>query len=210
MSQEFIPHACEIFSQENITSRSKYEGTGLGLAISEKMAESLGGTIEIKSRKGIGTTVRVTLPFKIGNPEKLAKAESHEEISLEGKRALVAEDNELNMEIVKFMLENKGVHVECAADGMEAVKKFEESAPGYYDAVFMDIMMPNMNGWDAARKIRSMKRSDAGTIPIIAMSANALAEDMINSRISGMNQHLTKPLEEKKLMAAFKECQRKI
>ena len=210
MSQEFIPHACEMFSQENITSRSKYEGTGLGLAISEKMAESLGGTIEIKSRKGIGTTVRVTLPFKIGNSEKLAKAESHEEISLEGKRALVAEDNELNMEIVKFMLENKGVHVECAADGMEAVKKFEESAPGYYDAVFMDIMMPNMNGWDAARKIRSMKRSDAGTIPIIAMSANALAEDMINSRISGMNQHLTKPLEEKKLMAAFKECQRKI
>lgn len=210
MSQEFIPHACEMFSQENITSRSKYEGTGLGLAISEKMVESLGGTIEIKSRKGIGTTVRVTLPFKIGNPEKLAKAESHEEISLEGKRALVAEDNELNMEIVKFMLENKGVHVECAADGMEAVKKFEESAPGYYDAVFMDIMMPNMNGWDAARMIRSMKRSDAGTIPIIAMSANALAEDMINSRISGMNRHLTKPLEEKKLMAAFKECQRKI
>ena len=210
MSQEFIPHACEMFSQENITSRSKYEGTGLGLAISEKMAESLGGTIEIKSQKGIGTTVRVTLPFKIGNPEKLAKAESHEEISLEGKRALVAEDNELNMEIVKFMLENKGVYVECAADGMEVVKKFEESAPEYYDAVFMDIMMPNMNGWDAARKIRSMKRSDAGTIPIIAMSANALAEDMINSRISGMNQHLTKPLEEKKLMAAFKECQRKI
>ena len=114
------------------------------------------------------------------------------------------------MEIVKFMLENKGVHVECAANGMEAVKKFEESAPGYYDAVFMDIMMPNMNGWDAARMIRSMKRSDAGTIPIIAMSANALAEDMINSRISGMNRHLTKPLEEKKLMAAFKECQRKI
>lgn len=123
---------------------------------------------------------------------------------------MVAEDNELNMENCKFMLENKGVHVECAADCMEAVKKFEESAPGYYDAVFMDIMIPNMNGWDAARKIRSMKRSDAGTIPIIAMSANALAEDMINSRISGMNQHLTKPLEEKKLMAAFKECQRKI
>ena len=204
MSQEFIPHACEMFSQENITSRSKYEGTGLGLAISEKMAESLGGTIEIKSRKGIGTTVRVTLPFKIGNPERLVKAESHEEISLEGKCALVAEDNELNMEIVKFMLENKGVHVECAADGMEAVKKFEESAPGYYDAVFMDIMMPNMNGWDAARKIRSMKRSD------IAMSANALAEDMINSRISGMNQHITKPLEEEKLAAVFKECQRRI
>ena len=108
------------------------------------------------------------------------------------------------------MPENTGFPVECPADVMEAFKNYDESAPGYYDAVFMDIMKPNMNGWDAARKIRSMKRSDAGTIPIIAMSANALAEDMINSRISGMNQHLTKPLEEKKLMAAFKECQRKI
>ena len=210
MSEEFIPHACEMFSQENITSRSKYEGTGLGLAISKKMAESLGGTIKIKSQKNVGTTVLVTIPFKIGNPEKLVKAEIPEDISLEGKYVLVAEDNELNMEIVKFMLENNGVHVECAADGLEAARKFAESAPGYYDAIFMDIMMPNMNGWDAARKIRSMKRSDAGTIPIIAMSANALAEDIINSRISGMNQHLTKPLEEKKLVAAFKESQRKI
>lgn len=210
MSEEFIGHAFEMFSQENQTSRTQYEGSGLGLSIAKKIVGYLGGKIELESRKGVGTTVIMTVPFRIGITAPFEKRTVHEGISLEGKRALVAEDNELNMEIVKFMLENKGVHVECAADGMEAVKKFEESAPGYYDAVFMDIMMPNMNGWDAARKIRSMKRSDAGTIPIIAMSANALAEDMINSRISGMNQHLTKPLEEKKLMAAFKECQRKI
>ena len=119
---------------------------------------------------------------------------------------LLVEDNELNMEIAKFMLENNGIRVECAADGEEAVKKFEKAQPGYYDVIFMDIMMPNMNGWDAARKIRSMKRRDAGTIPIIAMSANAFSEDIINSRISGMNQHLTKPLEEAKILAELKEC----
>lgn len=207
MSESFVPHAFEMFSQENETSRSKYEGTGLGLAIAKKMADRLGGTIEIKSKKNVGTTVTITIPFKIGEQEKTEK--TGEEISLEGMRALVVEDNELNMEIAKFMLENNGVCVECAFDGLEAVKKFEESPPGHYDAIFMDIMMPNMNGWDAARKIRSMKKMDARTIPIIAMSANAFAEDIINSRISGMNQHLSKPLEEKKLLAAFRECMEK-
>lgn len=209
MSERFVPHAFEMFSQENETSRSKYEGTGLGLAIAKKMADRLGGTIEIKSKKNVGTTVTMTIPFKMGEQENTEKAEICEEISLEGLRALVVEDNELNLEIAKFMLENNGIYVECASNGLEAVKRFEEAAPGHYDAIFMDIMMPNMNGWDAARKIRSTKRPDAGTIPIIAMSANAFAEDIINSRISGMNQHLTKPLDEKKLLAAFRECMRK-
>ena len=209
MNEAFLPHAFEMFSQENETSRSRYEGTGLGLAIAKKMADRLGGTIEIKSKKNVGTTVTVTLPFKIGEEQKTESAESCEETSLEGLRALVVEDNELNMEIAKFMLENNGICVECASNGLEAVKRFEEAAPGYYNVIFMDIMMPEMNGWDAARKIRSTKRRDAGTIPIIAMSANAFAEDIINSRISGMNQHLTKPLEEKKLLAAFRECMRK-
>ena len=209
MSEHFVEHAFDMFSQENQTSRSKYEGTGLGLAIAKKMIDRLGGTIEIKSKKGSGTTVIMTIPFKLGETEKNVKEESCEEISLEGKRALIAEDNELNMEIAKFMLENNGVQVECAADGLEAVKKFTESVTGYYDVVFMDIMMPNMNGWDATRKIRSMKRADAGTVPIIAMSANAFAEDIINSRISGMNQHLTKPLDEAKLLEELKACMRK-
>ena len=123
-----------------------------------------------------------------------------------GRRILLVEDNELNMEIAKFMLENNGIRVECAADGEEAVKKFEKAQPGYYDVIFMDIMMPNMNGWDAARKIRSMKRTDAGTIPIIAMSANAFAEDIINSRMAGMNVHLAKPLDTEKMIAALKQC----
>ena len=210
MSEEFISHAFEMFSQENETSRTKYEGAGLGLAIAKKIVERMEGTIEIKSKKGSGTTVTMTLPFKIGQPEKneISKTDNgtRQEMSFEGMRALIAEDNELNMEIAKFMLENNGIRVECAADGEEAVKKFEKAQPGYYDVIFMDIMMPNMNGWDAARKIRSMKRTDAGTIPIIAMSANAFSEDIINSRISGMNQHLTKPLEEAKILAELKEC----
>ena len=210
MSEEFISHAFEMFSQENETSRTKYEGAGLGLAIAKKIVESMEGSIEIKSKKGSGTTVTMTLPFKIGQPEKneISKTDNgtRQEISFEGMCALIAEDNELNMEIAKFMLENNGIRVECAADGEEAVKKFEKAQPGYYDVIFMDIMMPNMNGWDAARKIRSMKRRDAGTIPIIAMSANAFSEDIINSRISGINQHLTKPLEEAKILAELKEC----
>ena len=120
-------------------------------------------------------------------------------------RALLAEDNELNMEIAKFMLEDQGICVDCAVDGEEAVQKFEASAPGYYDVIFMDIMMPKLNGWDATRRIRAMKRADAWDIPIIAMSANCFAEDIINSRISGMNLHLSKPIDEGKLLHAVKE-----
>lgn len=206
MSAEFIGHAFEMFSQENQTSRTQYEGSGLGLSIAKKIVGYLGGKIELESRKGVGTTVIMTVPFRIGITEPFKKRTVHEGISLEGKRALVAEDNELNMEIVKFMLEDHGIVVDCVADGLEAVKKFEENEPGYYDVIYMDIMMPNMNGWDATRKIRSMQRPDAGTIPIIAMSANAFAEDIINSRISGMNRHIAKPLDAESVLNVFKEC----
>ena len=206
MSEEFIGHAFEMFSQENQTSRTQYEGSGLGLSIAKKIVGYLGGKIELESRKGVGTTVIMTVPFRIGITEPFKKRTVHEGISLEGKRALVAEDNELNMEIVKFMLEDHGIIVDCAEDGLEAVKKFEENEPGYYDVIYMDIMMPNMNGWDATRKIRSMQRPDAGTIPIIAMSANAFAEDIINSRISGMNRHIAKPLDAESVLNVFKEC----
>ena len=206
MSEEFIGHAFEMFSQENQTSRTQYEGSGLGLSIAKKIVGYLGGKIELESRKGVGTTVIMTVPFRIGITGPFEKRTVREGISLEGKRALVAEDNELNMEIVKFMLEDHGIVVDCVADGLEAVKKFEENEPGYYDVIYMDIMMPNMNGWDATRKIRSMQRSDAGTIPIIAMSANAFAEDIINSRISGMNRHIAKPLDAESVLNVFKEC----
>ena len=214
MSEEFAGHAFEMFSQENKTSRTQYEGSGLGLAIAKKITERLGGTIEIKSKKGCGTTVIMTIPFKTRVQNLMqytedVNTESTEDIPLEGLRALIAEDNELNLEIAKFMLEEKGICVECAADGKEAVAKFEESEPGYYDVIFMDIMMPYMNGWDATRKIRTLQRPDADKIPIIAMSANAFAEDIINSHISGMNWHLTKPVDADKLIMALKGCIKK-
>lgn len=214
MSEEFAGHAFEMFSQENKTSRTQYEGTGLGLAIAKKITERLGGTIKIKSKKGCGTTVIMTIPFKTGVQNLMqytenVNTESTEDIPLEGLHALIAEDNELNLEIAKFMLEEKGICVECAADGKEAFEKFKESEPGYYDVIFMDIMMPYMNGWDATRKIRTLQRPDADKIPIIAMSANAFAEDIIYSHISGMNWHLTKPVDADKLMTALKECIRK-
>ena len=148
----------------------------------------------------------MVIPFRAGEQDHKKQSVEHKQISVQGLRALIVEDNELNMEIAKFMLENNGINVDCAVDGLEAVNRFESSAPGYYNVIYMDIMMPNMNGWDATRKIRSMKKMDAENIPIIAMSANAFAEDIINSRISGMNLHLAKPLSEMKLVNALKEC----
>ena len=125
MSETFLEHAFEPFTQENETSRSRYEGTGLGLAIAKKIVDRLDGDIAIESKKGVGTTVTMTLPFKIGEPAEKEKNVNYEEIPAEGLRALLAEDNELNMEITKFMLEDYGIHVECAADGEEAVQKFK-------------------------------------------------------------------------------------
>lgn len=206
MSESFVPHAFDMFAQENESSRSKYEGTGLGLAIAKKLAEHLNGSITLESKKGSGTTVIMTIPFRIGKPEEQKKQVDCEEISTEGLHALVAEDNELNRELATFMLEEQGIRVDCAVDGQEAVERFAESGPGYYDVILMDIMMPNLNGWDATRRIRSMKRPDAANVPIIAMSANTFAEDIINSRISGMNRHLPKPMDEKKLLETVKEC----
>ena len=210
MSEEFISHAFEMFSQENETSRTKYEGAGLGLAIAKKIVERMEGTIEIKSKKGSGTTVTMTLPFKIGQPEKneISKTDNgtRQEMSFEGMRALIAEDNELNMEISRCILEDSGMEVTCAVDGQEAVEIFEKSAPDYFGVIYMDIMMPRMNGLDAARTIREMKRRDARRVPIIAMSANAFAEDIINSRLAGMNVHLAKPLDAEKMIVALKQC----
>lgn len=206
MSEEFLPHAFEKFTQENESSRTKYEGTGLGLAIAKQLVDKLGGTLEIKSKKGVGTTCIVKLPFKIGEETKIKKTIAYENVSVAGLRALVVEDNELNMEIVKFMLEKNGIETVCAVDGLEAVEIFEKSEPYFFDVIFMDIMMPRLNGLDATRKIRSLKRPDARKVPVIAMSANAFTDDIINGRISGMNLHLAKPLDERKIVSAIKEC----
>ena len=210
MSEDFIAHAFDMFSQESETSRSRYEGTGLGLAITKQLVDRMDGSIELKSKAGVGTTVIVKIPFKIGTQDKNSnlsdKPVSLDDYSVEGMRALVVEDNELNMEIFRCILEDSGMEVTCAVDGQEAVEIFEKSAPDYFGVIYMDIMMPRMNGLDAARTIREMKRRDARRVPIIAMSANAFAEDIINSRLAGMNVHLAKPLDAEKMIIALKQC----
>lgn len=207
MSPEFVKHAFDLFAQEKQSSRSHYEGSGLGLPIVKKLVERMEGTIELKSKQGVGTKVVVRLPFRIGKKEEAVwKETDFEKISVAGMRALVVEDNELNMEIAKAMLEKNGIEVTGAVDGQEAFERFEASVQGYFDVIFMDIMMPRMNGLDAARAIRSTRRIDSGRIPIIAMSANAFAEDIINSRIAGIDRYLAKPLDEEKMIRAMKQC----
>ena len=207
MNQDFIKHAFDLFAQENSSSRSTYQGTGLGLPIAKKLVDYMHGEIHLESEKGVGTTVYIQIPFKLGKQIE-NKAKFTESVSLEGLHALVAEDNDLNMEIVKYMLERNGIQVTCAKDGLEVVSLFEQSQINEYDFILMDIMMPKLNGLDATRKIRSLKRADAKTIPIIAMSANAFVEDMLNSKVAGMNMHLAKPLDEAKLIDALKQCKK--
>ena len=206
MHEDFVGHAYDLFTQENENSRSEYQGVGLGLSIVQKALDKLDGTIDIESKKDRGTKVRMTIPFKIGEAVTLPKSKNETTINLKGRHALVVEDNALNMEIVKFILEENGIVTTCVEDGVEAVRQFEASVPGDYDMILMDIMLPNMNGWDAARRIRAMKRPDAGKIPMIAMSANAFSSDIMNSYIAGMNRHLAKPLDAEKLLDTIREC----
>lgn len=207
MSEETLQRVGMAFTQGEETSRTQYQGAGLGLAITKQMVDRMGGQMKIESTLGVGTKLMIELPFAIGEQSALhPEGQSFDEISVAGIRALVVEDNELNREIATFMLENHGLEVTPAVDGQEAVEIFEKSAPGYFGAIYMDIMMPRMNGLDATRAIRAMKRHDARVIPIIAMSANAFADDIINGRLAGMNRHLAKPVDEESMIRALREC----
>lgn len=207
MSEETLHRVGMAFTQEAETSRTQYQGAGLGLAITKQLVERMGGQMKIESTLGVGTKLMIELPFSIGEKSTIhATGQNFDEISVEGIRALVVEDNELNRDIATFMLENHGIEVTPAVDGQEAVEIFEKSAPGYFGAIYMDIMMPRMNGLDATRAIRAMKRRDAHVIPIIAMSANAFADDIINGRLAGMNRHLAKPVDEDRMIRALREC----
>lgn len=207
MSEETLHRVGMAFTQEAETSRTQYQGTGLGLAITKQLVERMGGQMKIESTLGVGTKLMIELPFGIGEKSTIhATGQNFDEIPVEGIRALVVEDNELNRDIATFMLENHGIEVTPAVDGQEAVEIFGNSAPGYFGAIYMDIMMPRMNGLDATRAIRAMKRRDAHVIPIIAMSANAFADDIINGRLAGMNRHLAKPVDEDGMIRALREC----
>ena len=203
MSEWFMKtHLYKPFTQEQNDARTKYQGTGLGMSIVHALVMAMHGTIDVASTVGKGTTFTVVLPLKINTAWKETDAENQEitDYDLRGMHILVAEDNMLNQEIVRFMLENAGAKMTAVLNGQQAVYAFGKSAPGYYNAILMDIMMPEMDGLEAAQSIRSMSRPDAAEIPIIAMTANAFEEDRRKTREAGMNDHLTKPLDQQSLL----------
>ena len=197
MSEEFQKHVFEPFAQERNTARSEYGGTGLGMPIAKSLAEKMGGTLSFVSRQGVGTTFTLSLPFRICHaPEKRNKPKRLlQTSSIAGLHVLVAEDNRMNMEIAEFVLNVEEAFIIKAVNGEEAVRIFADSRPGEIDAILMDVMMPVMDGLEATRRIRAMKRPDARTIPIIAMTANAFAEDRQRAFAAGMDMHIAKPLE---------------
>ena len=196
MTEEFQKYIFEPFAQEHTGSRTKFAGTGLGMAISRKLVEKMGGTITFESERGAGTTFVIRVPFKIDlDADKREEQTDVSEKSIKGLHILLAEDNELNMEIAEFVLQNEGVDVTKAWNGQEAVELFRNSESGEFDVILMDIMMPVMNGYEATKMIRSLDREDAKQIPIIAMTANAFTEDRIRAKEAGMDEHVAKPVD---------------
>ena len=204
MSEEYLPHIYEEFSREHTTTENKVPGTGLGLPIIKSMIELMGGSIQVESRLGIGTKFTVDLSFDIASKEEVYGSQDTIKSSaihtIKGKRILLVEDNELNAEIAKTVLEDVGALIIRVENGQQAVELFEEKPAGTFDAILMDLMMPVMDGYTATRKIRALERSDAKIIPIIAMTANAFQEDAEKCIAVGMNAHLAKPLDIEKMM----------
>ena len=201
MTEAFQKQIFEPFAQEHTGSRTKFAGTGLGMPITKKLVEKMGGTISFESKEGAGTTFVIRVPFKIDPDVDEHKVQKDiPEKSIEGLHILLVEDNELNMEIAEFMLRNEGADVTKAWNGRKAVEIFEKSRPDEFDVILIDIMMPVMNGYEAARMIRSMDREDAKVIPIIAMTANAFTEDKLRAKEAGMNEHIAKPVDTKQLV----------
>ena len=204
ISEEYLPHIYEEFSREHTSTENKVPGTGLGLPIIKSMIELMGGSIQVESRQGIGTKFTVDLSFDMASKEEVYGSRNAIKTSaihtIKGKRILIAEDNELNAEIAKTVLEDVGALVTRVEDGQQAVELFKEKPAGTFDAILMDLMMPVMDGYTATREIRSLERSDSKTIPIIAMTANAFQEDAEKCIAVGMNAHLAKPLDIEKVM----------
>ena len=196
MTEEFQKYIFEPFAQEHTGSRTKFAGTGLGMPISKKLIEKMGGTITFESEESVGTTFVIRVPFRI-DTDRSDRVETGEkqEASIRGMHILLAEDNELNMEIAEFMLQNEGAVVTKAWNGQEAVELFEKSRSGEFDVILMDIMMPVMNGYEATKMIRSLDREDAKEVPIIAMTANAFIEDRMRAKEAGMDEHVAKPVD---------------
>ena len=209
MSEEFVQKSLfHPFTQEHDNARTEYQGTGLGMAIVSDLVKFMGGAIGVESRLGEGTTFTVQLEFDLNPAEPPSPEDAQPLTDISGMRVLVAEDNDLNLEIARCMLQDAGVKTAEARNGREAVEKFAASEEGAFDAILMDVMMPVMDGMQAARAIRALPRQDAADVPIIAMTANAFAEDQSRARDCGMTKYLTKPVDPAKLRAALSVCRR--
>ena len=205
MSEDFIQnHLFKPFEQADESSRSSYMGTGLGMSIVQQLVEQMGGTISVESKLGEGSRFTVVLPFELDRDATAAAASTQTSSDISGARLLVAEDNELNMEIAIFLLHDSGAQTVPVQNGRQALAAFRDSEPGGFDAILMDVMMPEMDGLEAAKAIRALDRPDAKVIPIIAMTANAFEEDRRNAMDAGMNAHISKPIDIEKLMSLLK------
>jgi CheY-like chemotaxis protein len=199
MKPEFLTHIFEAFAQEDGGSRTTSKGTGLGMTITKEFVELMHGTIAVESSLDVGTKFTLEIPMEVAAQESVGSTMPEEDVDLQGMKVLLVEDNELNREIAQELLEDKGVLVTAAENGKIAVEIFERSEPGTFDLILMDIVMPVMNGLTAARTIRESGKADAKTIPILAMTANAYEEDIRQTQAAGMNKHISKPIEAKKL-----------
>lgn len=205
MSAEYLSHIFEEFSRENTSTANKIEGTGLGMPIVKRLVELMGGTIRVSSKKGVGTTFVVVLPHRLADDFEDAEPENvvTDETVFEGKRILLAEDNDLNAEIAEEILTSVGFMIERAEDGAICYEKIVSSETGYYDLVLMDIQMPNMDGYQATKAIRGLADKEKANIPIIAMTANAFEEDRSKAINMGMNGHIAKPIDVSELLGVL-------
>ena len=202
IGEDFKAHIFEPFTQEHQGARTDYTGAGLGMSIVKKLVDQMRGTVTVDSRLGRGSVVQIVLPVRVDEMQSGQSAEEARDVQggIAGMQVLLVEDNQINCEIVEYLLKDAGAEVATAKDGKAAVEAFEASAPGTFDCILMDLMMPVMSGYEAARVIRGLKRPDAGTVPIIALSANAFEEDVALAKDAGMNEHLAKPVDIRRMI----------
>ena len=200
MSEEFAEHIFEPFTQEHAENRSSYQGTGRGMSIVKNLINKMKGTITLETKQGEGSTFTITLPVKLDTVCFEETETEEEETSIEGMKILLVEDNDLNLEVAQYILEDAGAEIIVARNGLESVELFEQSESDSFDVILMDVMMPVMDGLTATKRIRKLKRKDARTVPVIAMTANVFNEDIIAAKEAGMNEHIAKPLDFDKLI----------
>lgn len=210
IGEDFKEHIFEPFTQEHQDARTNYNGVGLGMSIVKKLVDQMKGTVEIDSQIGKGSVIQITLPIRVDEAcnQQPANEEQEEQGDIAGMRVLLVEDNEINCEIVEFILREAGAEVETASNGKAAVDAFAVSAEETFDCILMDLMMPVMSGYEATRVIRALDRADAATVPIIALSANAFEEDIALAKDAGMNEHLAKPMDVHKMLRTLGRLRR--